>query len=203
MANSRAANCDRCPRDWALDESGAQSLLFMGPTRQSPTAAAPRRIRDRRGPGRHPVPTARQRSDLETPAGERGHPQHRFDPSPPVESNITRRSGSGSVPTRRSASASTGSDSIHELRCSTSRQAASIAAIARRWLCPTVAQICGEIEHPLPVHRFHERPRRARHDPLHEIASVADQQARTVVHAGGRPRRHRAVGLSRGRRPCP
>ena len=62
-------------------------------------------------------------------------------PSPPVESSITRRRGSGSVPTRRSASASTGSDSIHELRCSTSRQAASIAATTRGWLCPTVAQI--------------------------------------------------------------
>jgi len=62
-------------------------------------------------------------------------------PSPPVESSITRRSGSGSVPTRRSASASTGSDSIQELRWSTSRQAASIAATTRGWLCPTVAQI--------------------------------------------------------------
>ena len=67
-------------------------------------------------------------------------------PSPPVERNIARLSGSGRVASSRSASASTGSESIHELRCTTSRHAASIAATTRGWLCPTVAQICPAVK---------------------------------------------------------
>ena len=47
---------------------------------------------------------------------------------------------------------------------------------------------------PLPVHHLHERPRRPRHDPLHEIPSVADQKAGTIVHAGRLPRGWAAVG---------
>ncbi len=61
--------------------------------------------------------------------------------SAPVERNIARSSGAGSVATSRSASDSTGGDSDHELRCMTSRHARSIASTTRGWLWPMVAQI--------------------------------------------------------------
>ena len=61
--------------------------------------------------------------------------------SPPVERNIARSSGGGSVSISRSASEITGGDSDHELRCITSRHERSIASTTRGWLWPIVAQI--------------------------------------------------------------
>ena len=61
--------------------------------------------------------------------------------SPPVERNIARSSGAGSVARSRSASEITGGDSDQEFRCMTSRQARSMASTTRGWLWPIVAQI--------------------------------------------------------------
>ena len=61
--------------------------------------------------------------------------------SAPVDRNIVRSSGAGSVASSRSASESTGCDSDHEFRCITSRHALSIASTTRGWLWPIVAQI--------------------------------------------------------------
>jgi hypothetical protein len=66
--------------------------------------------------------------------------------SEPVLSSITRSSGSGARPARRSPSARTGSDSIHEFRWMTSSSDARIAAAIRGWLCPMVEQIWPEVK---------------------------------------------------------
>ena len=66
--------------------------------------------------------------------------------SAPVERNIVRSSGAGSVAMRRSASDSTGGESDHELRCMTSRHERSIASTTRGWLWPIVAQICPAVK---------------------------------------------------------
>jgi len=100
------------------------------------------------------------------------------------DTNMTLRSGSGRVDTSRSASASTGSDSIQELRCTTSRQAASIAAITRGWLCPTVAQICpaAKSRTRCPSTVSTEGPRRPAHHAVDEVAPIPNQQVCAVVH---------------------
>ena len=61
--------------------------------------------------------------------------------SPPVDRNIARSSGRGSVSSSASASSSTGGESIHELRWITSSSDRRMADVTRGWLCPTVAQI--------------------------------------------------------------
>jgi hypothetical protein len=66
--------------------------------------------------------------------------------SEPVVRSITRSSGSGARHASRSPSARTGSDSIHEFRCTTSSSDARIAAAIRGWLCPTVEQIWPEVK---------------------------------------------------------
>src|SRR5581483_7034533 len=66
--------------------------------------------------------------------------------SEPVFSSIERSSGAGTRLASRSASASTGSDSIHELRCTTSSSERRIASEIRGWLCPIVEQIWPEVK---------------------------------------------------------
>ena len=61
--------------------------------------------------------------------------------SDPVFRSITRSSGAGTSPASRAASASTGSESIHELRCETVSRLSRIAAAIRGWLWPSVEQI--------------------------------------------------------------
>jgi hypothetical protein len=61
--------------------------------------------------------------------------------SPPVERNIARSSGAGSVAISAPASSSTGGESIHEFRCTTSSSARRTASATCGWLWPTVAQI--------------------------------------------------------------
>ena len=64
--------------------------------------------------------------------------------SAPVDSGITRIRGSGASSARRSASASTGSDSIRESRWTTVSSASRTAAITRGCRWPRVEQICPE-----------------------------------------------------------
>jgi hypothetical protein len=59
---------------------------------------------------------------------------------------MTFSSGGGRSETSRSASASTGSESIHELRWTTSSTAWRIAAAIRGWLWPSVEQIWPEVK---------------------------------------------------------
>ncbi len=66
--------------------------------------------------------------------------------SVPVLRSRTRSSGAGKSPTSRSPSASTGSESIHEFRWTTSSSAERTAAAMRGWLCPSVEQICPEVK---------------------------------------------------------
>src|SRR5581483_1778316 len=66
--------------------------------------------------------------------------------SEPVLRRIERSSGAGTRPARRSASASTGSESIHELRCTTSSSDRLIASLIRGWLCPIVEQIWPDVK---------------------------------------------------------
>ena len=61
--------------------------------------------------------------------------------SPPVDRNIARSSGAGTVASSAPARSSTGGESIHELRWITLSSERWIAATTRGWLWPTVAQI--------------------------------------------------------------
>jgi hypothetical protein len=61
--------------------------------------------------------------------------------SPPVERNIARSSGGGSVAISASARSSTGGESIQEFRWMTSSSECRMASVTRGWLWPTVAQI--------------------------------------------------------------
>jgi len=66
--------------------------------------------------------------------------------SDPVFRSITRSSGGGKRPASRSASASTGSESIHEFRCETVSRLSLMACAIRGWLWPRVEQIWPDVK---------------------------------------------------------
>jgi len=66
--------------------------------------------------------------------------------SPPVLRNIERSSPAGISAATRSASASTGSDSMPELRWTAAPRARWTASTMRGWLWPIVAQIWPEVK---------------------------------------------------------
>ena len=98
-------------------------------------------------------------------------------------------------PTSRSSSASTGSESIHEFRWTTSSSAERTAAAMRGWLWPSVEQICPDVKSRIFASARRLDPRALRRAiGSGEGPRVADEEALALVH-GARIRCRRGEHL--------